>query len=84
MEQFILDPQRGAKEELVSRPRGDGLLPNSRAIGYWRHYFAFGKGKKGEVGLPRQEQLDDWLAPMGPSGPACSYHPRLPSQATLG
>ena len=51
-----------AKDELVSRPRGDGPLPNP-------------EGLQGAVGLPRFEQLDDWLAPVGPSGPGCPYHP---------
>ena len=67
VERFILDPLPGAKEELVSRPRGGGPLPNPRAISHWGQYFAFGKGLQGAVGLPRQEQLDDWLAPVGPS-----------------
>ena len=32
---------------------------------------------RGAIGLPRHEQLDDWLAPVGPSGPGCPYHPML-------
>ena len=77
VERFILDPLPGAKDELASRPRGDGPLPNPRALSHWGQYFAFGEGLQGAVGLPRFEQLDDWLAPVGPSGPGCPYHPLL-------
>ena len=72
-----------AKEELVSRPWGGGPLPNPRAINHWGQYFAFGKGLQGAVGLQRQKQLDDWLAPVGPSGPGCPYHPLLPARPAL-
>ena len=34
VERFILDPLPGAKDELASRPRGDGPLPNPRAISH--------------------------------------------------
>ena len=66
VERFILDPVPGAKDELASPPRGDGPLPNPRALSHWGQYFAFGEGLQGAVGLPRFEQLDDWLAPVGP------------------
>ena len=70
VERFILDPLLGAKDELPSRPRGDGPLPNPQAISHWGPYFAFGEGLQGAVGLPRFE-------PVGPSGPGCPYHPLL-------
>ena len=63
---FILDPLPGAKDELASRPRGDGPLPNHKALSHWGQYFAFVEGLQGAVGLPQFEQLDDWLAPVGP------------------
>ena len=83
VERFILDPLPGAKDELASRPRGDGPLPNPRAINHWGQYFAFGEGLQGAVGLPPFEQLDDWLAPVGPSGPGCPYHPLLLARPAL-
>ena len=72
LEPFIFDPLPRPKDELASRPRGDGPVPNPRALGHWGQYFAFGA-----VGLPRFEQLNDWLATVGPSGPSCPYHPLL-------
>ena len=83
VERFILDPLPGAKDELASRPRGDGPLPNPRAISHWGQYFAFGEGLQGAVGLPRFEQPHDWLAPVGPSGPGCPYHPLLLARPAL-
>ena len=77
VERFILDPLPGAKCELASRPRGDRPLPNPGAFSHWGQYFAFGKGLQGTVSRPQFEQLDDWLAPVGPSGPGCPYHPLL-------
>ena len=83
VERFILDPLPGAKDELASQPRGDRPLPNPRALSHWGQYFAFGEGLQGAVGLPRFEQLDDWLAPVGPSGPGCPYHPLLLARPAL-
>ena len=74
VEQFILDPLPGAKDELASRPWGDGPLPDPGALCHWGQYFAFGEGLQGVVGLPRFEQMDNYLAPVGPSGPGCPYH----------
>ena len=34
VERFIVDPLQWAKDELASRPRGDGPLPNPRALGH--------------------------------------------------
>ena len=34
MERFILDPLPGAKDELASRPQGDGPRPNPRALSH--------------------------------------------------
>ena len=75
VERFIPEPLPRAKDELASR--GDGPLPNSRALGHWAQYFAFGEGLQAAVGLPRFERLDAWLAPVGPSGRGCPYHPLL-------
>ena len=77
VERFILDPLPAAKNELASRPRGDGPLPNPRALSHWGQYFAFGQGLQGAVGLPRFEQLDDWLV-------LWSVTPRLPIPPLLG
>ena len=33
--------------------------------------------------MPRFEQLDDWLAPVGPSAPGCKYHPLLLARPAL-
>ena len=83
LEPFILDPLPGGKDELATRPRGDWPLPNPRAISHWGHYFGFGEGLQGAVGLPRFEQLDDSLAPVGPSGPGCPYHSLLLARPAL-
>ena len=83
VERFILDPLPGAKDELASRPRGDGPLPNPRSLSHWGQYFAFGEGLQGAVSLLRFEQLDDWPAPLGPSGPGCPYHPLLLARRAL-
>ena len=80
LERFILDPRLRAKEQLVSRPRRGGPLPNTKAISHWGQYFAFGKGLQGAVGLPRHEQPDEWLAPIGPG---CPYHPLLLARPAL-
>ena len=80
-ERFILDPLPGAKDELASWPRGDGPLPNPRALSHWGQYFAFSEGLQGAVGMPRFEQLDK--APVGPSGPGCPYHPLLLARPAL-
>ena len=66
VERFILDRLPGTKDELPSRPRGDGVLPNPGDLSHWGQYFAFGEEMQGAVGLPRFEQLDDWLDPVGP------------------
>ena len=58
VERFILGPLPRAKDELVSRPRGHGRLPNPRALGHWGQYFAIYEVLQGAVGLPRFEQLD--------------------------
>ena len=63
VEGFILDPLPGAKDELASRPQGDGPLPNPRAISHWGQYFAFGEGLQGAVGLPR---LSSWTTSWPP------------------
>ena len=76
VEQFILDPLPGAKDELASRPRGDGPLPNPRGLSHWGQHFTFGKRLQA-VGLLRFEMLADWLAPVVPSRPGCPYHPLL-------
>ena len=34
VERFILDPLPGAKDEMASRPQGDGPLPNPRALSH--------------------------------------------------
>ena len=83
VERFILDPLPGAKDELGSRPRENEPLPNPMAIPHWGQYFAFGEGLGGAVGLPRQEQLDDWLGPVGLLGPGCPYHPLLLATPSL-
>ena len=83
VERFIVDPLLGAKDELVSRPRGDGPLPNPKALIHRGQYFAFGEGLQGAAGLPRFEQLDDWLASVGPSSPSCPYHPLLLARPSL-
>ena len=83
VQQFILDPVPGAKEELVSRLRVSGPLPNPKAIRHWGQNFPFGKGVQGSVGIPRLVQLDDWLAPLGPSCPRCPYHPLLMARPAL-
>ena len=77
------DPLPGAKDELASWPRGDGPLPNPRALIHWGQYFAFGEGLQGAVGLPRFEQLDDWVAPVGPPGPGYPYHPLMLARPAL-
>ena len=83
VERFILDPLPRAKDELASRPWGDGPLPNPRALSNWGQYFAFGEGLLGAVGLPGFEKLDNWLAPVGPSSSGCPYHPLLLARPAL-
>ena len=68
VERFILDPLP---------------LPNPRALNHWGQYFAFGEGLQGAVSLPQFEQLDDWLAPVGQSGPGCPYHSLLLAKPAL-
>ena len=77
VDRFIFDPLPRAKDELASRPRGEGPLPNPKALSHWGQDFAFGEGLQGAVGLPRFEQLDDLAALVRPSGPGCPYHPLL-------
>ena len=83
VERFILDALPRAKDELPSQPRGDGPLPNPTALSHSGQPLAFGEGLQGAVGLPRFEQLDDWLAPVGPSGPGCPYYPLLLARPSL-
>ena len=65
VERLILDPLPGANNELASQPRGDGPLPNRRALSHWGQFFAFSEELQGAVGVRRFEQLDDWLTPVG-------------------
>ena len=77
IEQFILDPLPGAKEELVSRPRGGGPLPNPRAISHWGQYFAFGKGLQARLACRGRSSWMTgsplWVrqAPAAPTGHCC-------------